>query len=150
MSQEETKGCPAKQNQALIRYLAVLFGVAFVMVLVSFLVSIHGSRDDLSQLTQSANSALTRAEQLQDANRLLTEENEALKQQVQAVAADSVDAEKQVVEAYELLTRAVAARDAGDMEEVQSLLEDLEAGVRLLSEAGQEVYAGLVEDCENQ
>lgn len=148
MSQEENKTNPSKQNQALIRYVAILFGVAFIMVLVSFLMSVHGNREDLSQITQSANSALVRAEELQNANRLLTEENQTLKQQIQAIASNTADGEKQVVEAYELLTRALAAREAGNQQELLELLEELETKHLLLSDAGQELYQGLLDQAE--
>ena len=65
------------RNRALMTYIAFLFGVAFVLVLLSFLIQQKDSRQTISELNQNANSALSRAEQLQDNNRELLEANQA-------------------------------------------------------------------------
>mgnify|MGYP000559070395 FL=1 len=54
------------RNKALMTYIAILFGVAFVLVLFSFLMQQKDSRQTISELNQNANNALSRAEQLQD------------------------------------------------------------------------------------
>ena len=69
-------------------YIAFLFGVAFVLVLLSFLIQQKDSRQTISELNQNANSALSRAEQLQDNNRELLEANQALQDQVVQLQAD--------------------------------------------------------------
>ena len=76
------------RNRALMTYIAFLFGVAFVLVLLSFLIQQKDSRQTISELNQNANSALSRAEQLQDNNRELLEANQALQDQVVQLQAD--------------------------------------------------------------
>lgn len=69
--------------QALIRYVAILFAVAFLLVLFSFIVSMRDSKQTISELNKDANSSLARAEQLQDENRQLQEEKAELEDKIQ-------------------------------------------------------------------
>ena len=84
-----------KKRAALLRYMAVLFGVAFLLVLLSFLIQIRDSRETISDLNQSNASALQNAGKLQEENQALTAANadleaelEALQEQAQTAIAD--------------------------------------------------------------
>ena len=79
---EENKPQSASVNQqkrtALLRYMTVLFAVAFALVLLSYLIQVFNSQSTISQLNATSASALQNAERLQDTNRELTEENKRL------------------------------------------------------------------------
>lgn len=76
-----------KKKNALLRYMAILFGVAFLLVLLSFLIQMRDSRQTISKLNQSNASALQNAGKLQDENQALTTENKALTDQVDRLEA---------------------------------------------------------------
>ncbi len=78
--QPEKSGLDEKRKGALLRYIAVLFAVAFVLVLVSLLGQARHSKITISELNQSSISALEKAEQLQKDNQSLYESNSALQQ----------------------------------------------------------------------
>lgn len=63
-----------KRKTALLRYLAVLFVVAFLFVAVSLAIQMHNSQATISELNKNSSSALANAEQLQEQNRLLQDE----------------------------------------------------------------------------
>lgn len=87
-----------KRKQSLFRYIAVMFAVAFLLVLVSLV----GQTRSIGQLSESSASALERAEELQNNNRELSrelseaedaleealEENEALQAENEALTAE--------------------------------------------------------------
>ena len=68
---QQEKPLDEKKKAALLRYLAVMFIVAFVFVLLSMIGELRTSEAAISELNASSNSALQRAEQLQDDNRRL-------------------------------------------------------------------------------
>ena len=78
--QPEKSGLDEKRKTALLRYVAILFAVAFVLVLISLLGQARHSKTAISELSQSSISALQKAEQLQQDNQSLTEANEELVQ----------------------------------------------------------------------
>lgn len=167
---EEAKQPPANRNRALMTYIAFLFGVAFVLVLLSFLIQ----QKDISELNKNASSALSRAEQLQDDNRELSEANltlqertgeledlleernaalqsaqEDLKQQQEANA----ELEKQlegaqpggkVSQAYELLLTAQRALDEAQTDAFQSAMTALAPLSEFLDEQGKRIYSELL------
>ena len=65
---------PAEKRTALLRYMLILFAVAFLLVLLSMLFQLHSSSSAIDQLSSSSASALQRAEELQDTNRELESE----------------------------------------------------------------------------
>lgn len=67
-----------KRKNALLRYMGILFCVAFLLVLLSSLIQMRDSRLTISELSQASNNALQNAEALQDMNRELMDENSAL------------------------------------------------------------------------
>ena len=102
----EKPGLSARKRTALLRYMAVLFGVAFLLVLLSFLIQIRDSRETISDLNQSQSSALQRAQQLQAQNESLTEDNNNLRAQLSAAEAEARDQADRITALEELLTQA--------------------------------------------
>lgn len=74
----------AKKN-ALLRYMTVLFAVAFLLVLASLILQKNSSQEQIGALNESNASAITRAEQLQTQNRDLQDEVASLKQELEDV-----------------------------------------------------------------
>lgn len=72
----------AKKN-ALLRYMTVLFAVAFLLVLLSLILQKNSSQEQIGALNESNASAITRAEQLQTQNRDLQDEVASLKQELE-------------------------------------------------------------------
>ena len=72
----------AKKN-ALLRYMTVLFAVAFLLVLLSLILQKNSSQEQIGALNESNASALTRAEHLQTQNRDLQDEVASLKQELE-------------------------------------------------------------------
>ncbi len=167
---EETQNQPEKQlddkrKNALLRYVAILFAVAFLFVLFSLLLQMRDSRANISTLNQDRASALQKAEQLQDTNRELeaqveeltaqlealqqemdsrTEENEALQRELNS-------AKGKTLEAYELLLQAQRLVTPGAQEgnvAAARALENLKNLEEYLGEAGLEEYHRLLEEGE--
>ena len=55
-----------KSRNALLRYMTILFAVAFLVVTVSLVISMRASQNTITALNQTSASALQNAEQLQD------------------------------------------------------------------------------------
>ena len=106
---QKPSGLDEKKKSALIHYVAILFIVAFILVLISMLGTMRDSREDISALTQSSVSALQKAEQLQNDNESLREENAALKAELEAQTAAVSELEDQLTSA---VSSAEAASDA--------------------------------------
>ena len=81
--QQEKQSAPLSEARktALLRYMAVLFAVAFLLVLLSLILQAHSSKATISELTQTSSSALSNVEQLQAQNRDLQDEKQALTQE---------------------------------------------------------------------
>ena len=160
-----------KKRNALLRYMAGLFGVAFLLVLLSFLIQMRDSRETISDLHQSNTSALQNAVRLQEENQVLATANEELTAQVEAYQSDLDDAreaqdrlseekaalEQQLAEAqqtdtdrqsaYDLLLQAQQTAAAGDLETLAAQLSELAPLETLLSEeayAQYEILQGLL------
>lgn len=118
MNEENRDVCPqtgadaekelAQKRNAFLRYMTVIFAVAFVMVLISLVLQAHTAKTAMSDLKESNSSALTsaaaNAELLQDENRRLQEEVDTLKAEL-AAAQEQAD----VAEALEALEKEYAA-----------------------------------------
>ena len=97
--QPEKPPISEKKRTALLRYMAVLFGVAFLLVLLSFLIQIRDSRETISDLNKSNASALQNAVQLQEQNQALTTAKEELTLQLEDTKEDLEDARQETEEA---------------------------------------------------
>lgn len=67
-----------KRKAAVLRYMAVLFAVAFILVAASLVLQMHNSQTTISQLNAASTSALSNAEELQQQNRDLQDERKEL------------------------------------------------------------------------
>ena len=119
-NQPEKSGLDEKRKNALLRYVAIMFAVAFLLVLLSLIGQMRDSKNTISQLSQSSSSAVQKAEQLQDTNRLLEENNILLKKDV-----DDLEAE------LESLKAQLSAMQDDLQEEQETAMKDAE------KEAGQ-------------
>ena len=78
----EKKPLSDKKKTALLRYMAILFAAAFVLVLVSLVLQMHNSQQTISELNETKSNALTNAEQLQAQNRELQQDKTDLQSQL--------------------------------------------------------------------
>ena len=78
--------------------MAVLFAVAFLLVLLSLILQAHSSKATISELTQTSSSALSKVEQLQAQNRDLQDEKQTLTQEKSELEAQVEDLQKQLDE----------------------------------------------------
>lgn len=140
--EEEVSPLSNKKKNALVRYMAILFGVAFLLVLLSFLIQMRDSRETISDLSQANSSALQNAGRLQEDNQKLIQDKEALLQQVAAL-------ETQLRETEESVERAEAARreTLNELAAVQKTLADQTRANGGLLEAAQDWLNGDREKC---
>ena len=91
--QVEKTGLDDKKKNAMLRYIGIMFVVAFVFVLVSMLGELRTSEATITELNQSSTSALQKAEQLQDTNRQLETDNAYLTGRIEELEKQLADAE---------------------------------------------------------
>ena len=84
---ETGKPLSEKRKSALLRYMAVLFCAAFILVLVSLILQMHSSEAKISELNAASTSALSNAEALQNENRALQDDKIALEKENQELQA---------------------------------------------------------------
>ena len=154
-----------EKRTALLRYMAILFGVAFLLVLLTFLIQLRDSKQTISELNKSNASALQNAGKLQDENQALTTAKLDLEDQVEELEAEvkdltntnaalektQKDLEKQLEEttqkvadtqtAYVLLAQAKTAAAEEDSETLSTVLEQLNPLVELLTADDQATVA---------
>ncbi len=161
---EEKKNTPvsSEKRTALLRYLAILFAVAFLLVLLSYLIQGFHSQSTIDKLNITSASALQNAERLQEDNRELTQENNDLNDELDnaraaileyqesakaesKAAADEArqSAAKAVQKAYDLL---LIANNAANKEEMTQALEALKQEKEYLSEQGRKLYEQLLNE----
>lgn len=151
---EQKNTMTPKSRNALLRYMAILFAVAFIIVTISLVISMHTSQNTITALNQASASALQNAEQLQSSNRDLSDENEQLRQQiseleaqldeVQTTAENAASAEeraKQTEKAYNLLLQAMTARNNGDYAAFTAAMEQLAPLQDYLQDTAAALYA---------
>ena len=78
---ETGKPLSEKRKSALLRYMAVLFCAAFILVLISLILQTHSSKAKISELNAASTSALANAEARQNENRALQDEKIALEKE---------------------------------------------------------------------
>ena len=156
-----------EKRTALLRYMAILFGVAFLLVLLTFMIQLRDSKQTISELNKSNASALQNAGKLQDENQALTTAKLDLEDQVEELEAEvkdltntnaalektQKDLEKQLEEttqkvadtqtAYVLLAQAKTAASEEDSETLSTVLEQLNPLVELLTADDQATVAQL-------
>ncbi len=103
MNENEKPALDERKKSALLRYVAIMFAVAFVLVLFSLLSQMRNSMSTISQLNQSSNSALQKAEQLQEHNLQLELDNQELSLQMQELEENYAELEAQLNELQQQL-----------------------------------------------
>ena len=144
--QEQRTGLDEKRKTALLRYIAILFAVAFILVLLSLFSQMKSSQSTISQLSQSSTSALENVEKLQEQNRLLQEENQTLRDSLSA----SEQSNLHTKQAYEDLLMAMENSDGGQEGNVtlSRALENLKNLKKHLGQNGLKAYENLMEEGE--
>ena len=162
------------RKNALLRYIAILFAVAFLFVLLSLMMQMRDSRATISELNAASASALKNAEKLQSDNEelrtenaqlqeqleLLQEEKEQLEQALEEAEAAKGDAaleaeirtaqqtQTKIRQAYEYLLEAMETVTPGSQEgnvAASKVLENLALLQEYLGAKGQEIYQSLIE-----
>lgn len=118
-----------KRKQSLLRYIAIMFVVAFVLVLVSLV----GQTRSIGQLSESSASALQRAEELQNTNRELTAQIENLEAQLD----EADDAMEDLQEENEALKISEQTRNE-EINALQAEIEELRQQLDNLTKEGNE------------
>lgn len=169
---EEKTPLDDKKKNALLRYITILFAVAFLFVLFSMLLQMRDSQATISELNQSSASALQKAEQLQEHNQQLQEENDSLQAQIEALQqevdkltesdqSEEIEQLREELElakgktqnAYELLLQAMELQTPGSQEgnvAFSKALDNLESLKDYLGETGLKVYNRLLEQEEGE
>ena len=136
-NQPEKSGLDDNRKNALLRYLGIMFVVAFIFVLVSLIGELRTSEATISELSASSTSALQKAEQLQDTNRELETDNaylegriEELEKQLEEVETDLEDAQQAAADQEALADEREAA-----LADTQTHLEQIQKAYDLLAEA---------------
>lgn len=162
------------RKNALLRYIAVLFAVAFLFVLLSLMMQMRDSRATISELNAASASALKNAEKLQTDNEELRTENADLKDQLALLEEEKAELEEAVEEAkaahgdaaleaqvkaaeqtqekirqaYEYLLEAMETVTPGGQEgnvAAGKVLDNLELLQEYLGETGTKIYQSLIE-----
>ena len=140
--EEELALLSNKKRNALVRYMAILFGVAFLLVLLSFLIQLRDSRETISDLSQANSSALQNAGKLQEDNQRLLEDNEMLTQRMESLETSLREAEAEAAQAEQ------GRRDVlSELSAVQKTLADQTRADGGLFEAAQDWLDGERDSC---
>ena len=122
--QTEKTGLDDKRKNAMLRYIGIMFLVAFVFVLVSMLGELRSSEATISALNQTSSSAITKAEQLQDHNRQLEKDNAYLEGRIEELEKNLAQAEADLGDARSDLSE--QDKELASLQtELSELLKDL-------------------------
>lgn len=119
---ETGKPLSEKRKSALLRYMAVLFCAAFILVLISLILQTHSSKAKISELNAASTSALSNAEALQNENRALQDEKSALEKENEELQAKLDELTQKLDEA----SQAEENTQAAENEMIKSLRTELD------------------------
>ena len=119
---ETGKPLSEKRKSALLRYMAVLFCAAFILVLVSLILQMHSSEAKISELNAASTSALSNAEALQNENRALQDDKIALEKENGELQAKLDELTQKLDEA----SQAEETTQAAENEMIKSLRTELD------------------------
>lgn len=142
--QPEKTGLDEQRKNALMRYVAVLFAVAFILVLLSLLSQMRNSKNTISELNQSSTSALENIQLLQEQNQQLTEENQKLQEELSQIEAEASRTEQAYEDLILVLTRQAKEGDVS----ASRALENLKNRKDYLGPNGLEAYENLLTEGE--
>ena len=123
---ETGKPLSEKRKSALLRYMAVLFCAAFILVLVSLILQMHSSEAKISELNAASTSALSNAEALQNENRALQDDKIALEkenEELQAKLDEASQAEETTQAAENEMIKSLRTELDRTKEAYEALLE---------------------------
>ena len=103
-SQEE-KPLDEKRKKALLRYLGIMFVVAFVFVLISMVGELRDKQNTINLLDSSSSSALNKVEQLQENNRQLETDNAYLQGRIEELEKQLSEAEAELSDAQSTMAQ---------------------------------------------
>ena len=98
MNENEKPALDERKKSALLRYVAIMFAVAFLLVLFSLLGQMRNSMSTISELNQSSSSALQKAEKLQEYNLNLELENQELSLEMEELKETCAELEAQIAD----------------------------------------------------
>lgn len=137
--QHEAEHSRPRKKVAVVSYLAILFGAAFLLLLLSYFMQQRASEQAISGLQNSVNS-IQSVETLVDTNKRLSEENkeltaqaDALSDQIEALEKNAAAAQKATGEQEKQLQsmdwfwRIQRAYSKGSKSEAKTLVEQFEA-----------------------
>lgn len=162
----EKKQVGAKSRNALLRYMTILFAVAFLAVTLSLVIETKKSKNTISELHQTSASALENAEMLQESNRELSDTNENLRDKIadlennlkeandaaneaEAALESAKDAQQNAeneAKACNLLFTALNAQKKGDTAGYENAMVQLEPLHECLTGTAAEIYESLVKE----
>ncbi|MBR6425315.1 MAG: hypothetical protein IKS29_05130 [Oscillospiraceae bacterium] len=90
-----------KRRRALLTYLAILFCVAFLLVMLSFLRQLRQNNTTISELSQTSTSALANAQRLQEDNASLEKQVSQLQSEIAQMRTELSEAQSQAQAAQE-------------------------------------------------
>lgn len=152
--ENKTNAMDDRKKTALLRYLAVLFAVAFLLVLFSMLMQMRNSRSTISQLTQTSTSAAENIQQLQENNRnleaALKAEQEANQNLLSALEKSEHQTEltEQTYEQLLLVQKLAAQGNREGNVALSRALDALEEMKDHLDSNGLELYESLMKEVE--
>lgn len=162
----EKKQVGAKSRNALLRYMTILFAVAFLAVTLSLVIETKKSKTTISELNQTSASALENAEMLQESNRELSDTNANLRDKIadlennlkeandaaneaEAALESAKDAQQNAeneAKACNLLFTALNAQQKGDTAAYENAMVQLEPLHEFLTGTAAEIYESLVKE----
>ena len=122
---ETGKPLSEKRKSALLRYMAVLFCAAFILVLISLILQTHSSEAKISELNAASTSALSNAEALQNENRALQDDKIALEKENQELQ-ELQDKLDELTEKLDEAAQAEEDSQAAENEMIKSLRTELD------------------------
>ena len=102
------------RKAALLRYLGVMFVVAFVFVLISMIGELRDKQATILELDSSSSSALTKVEQLQDDNRQLIADNAYLTGRIEELEKQLDELEQDLADSKDLVSQ--QSKEIADLE----------------------------------
>lgn len=158
IQEEKNPALSEKRKRALLNYLALLFGAAFVVVAISLVFTWKSHAQTVALLNDSTTNAVSRAEALQQDNQALRthiqelenaladnkaalEYSEAASQEyLESVKTEAALSTQRLHDGYELLLWARSALERGDRETFTEVMLRLEPLAEYLGDEGQDAY----------
>ena len=120
-AEEARKPLSDGKKSALLRYLAIMFAVAFILVLLSWIIQSRNTQNQLSRVTESNSNALANAEKLQNENRNLQQEKADLEKRLQELQKEQEALETALRENEQALLQQLGELEELEDQQIQQL-----------------------------